>query len=119
MGIEEPPPMMKVSVETVPCDLDNSDDYLLISVVEDDDKKETEEKTDLSSCTHSPSKTPVLRSKSSPHKSKIQVNEEDDEPSSLTRSYSGPMIRRSSRPRSDAIIGNRFPTRLVVSQFLQ
>ena len=121
MGVTEPPPMLKVSVETVPCDMDESDDYVLISVVEDD-KKEPENPSpkELSiSSTQKPSKSPILRSKSSPNKPKKEVqsrDEDDDEYSSLTRSYSGPMIRRSQRPRSNAMVENRLSTRSVIRQ---
>ena len=101
--------MLKVSVESIPCDMDDSDDYLLISVVEDNENES--EKADPTPDVQSAKKSPVLRSKSSPQKPKQKVEEDEEEPSSLTRSYSGPIIRQGHRPRSNAIVENRLSTR--------
>ena len=92
----------------IPCDLDESEDYVCISLLEDDEKNDESESSITSSNTSSPARNPVLRTKSSPHKKPEQ--EEEEEVSSLTRSYSGPMIR-GNRPRSRAFLGKRLSDR--------
>ncbi|XP_076819131.1 folliculin-interacting protein 2-like isoform X2 [Clavelina lepadiformis] len=110
-----PPPTKFISLSSVPCEIDDSD-YVLVSVTDDCDsaedstKNENKEKKPAHSLSVDPAnkssvygtspKSAVLRSKSSPQSTRRDGCSSE----SLSRSHSGPMIKRCNRNRSNAVL---------------
>lgn len=98
----------------VSCDLDDSE-YVCYSL--DENESNQDDADDNEAFEHSDKvikKNPVSRRKSSPQKSQTNLSDDDDVVTSLTRSFSGPMIKKKGRPRSNAITDNQQSNRYAV-----